>query len=47
MAKASANEVMVSSAVKELVDGPRIKFQDHGVHPLKGVPEGWRLDRLI
>jgi class 3 adenylate cyclase len=47
MAKASANEVMVSSAVRELADGPGIKFEDHGVHRLKGVPEGWRLYRLI
>ena len=47
MAKAGANEVLVSSAVKDLTAGPGIKFEDRGVHRLKGVPEGWRLYRLL
>jgi len=47
MAKASADEVLVSSAVKDLAGGPGIKFEDRGVHRLKGVPEGWRLFRLL
>jgi class 3 adenylate cyclase len=42
-AKAGASEVLVSSAVRDLVDGSAIRFKDHGVHKLKGVPTGWRL----
>ncbi|RXG88955.1 adenylate/guanylate cyclase domain-containing protein [Bradyrhizobium zhanjiangense] len=45
-AKARAGEVLVSSAVKELVSQPEIRFRDHGVHQLKGVPERWRLWRV-
>ncbi|MGY4472437.1 class 3 adenylate cyclase [Bradyrhizobium sp. LB9.1b] len=46
-AKARAGEVLVSSAVKELlVSQPEIRFRDHGVHQLKGVPERWRLYRV-
>jgi len=43
MAKAGPDEVLVSSAVKDLVVGPGIKFTHHGAHRLKGVPERWRL----
>jgi class 3 adenylate cyclase len=46
MAKAGAGEVLVSSTVKELVIGSEIKFNDRGVHRLKGVPEQWRLFRV-
>ena len=42
-AKAGASEVLVSSAVKNLVPKSGIKFKDHGVHRLKGVPDKWRL----
>ncbi len=42
-AKASANEVMVSSAVKDLVPKSGIRFTDRGMHSLKGVPQKWRL----
>ncbi|EJN08958.1 family 3 adenylate cyclase [Bradyrhizobium sp. YR681] len=46
-AKARAGEVLVSSAVKELMTSPStISFRDHGVHQLKGVPERWRLYRV-
>ena len=45
-AKAAANEVLVSSAVRELVAKSAIRFRDHGLHRLKGVPERWRLYRL-
>ncbi len=46
-AKARAGEVLVSSAVKELL-APKseIRFADHGVHQLRGVPERWRLWRV-
>ena len=42
-AKAGANEVLVSRTVKDLVPDSEIRFRDHGVHKLKGVPDRWRL----
>ncbi|MEY9123887.1 adenylate/guanylate cyclase domain-containing protein [Bradyrhizobium yuanmingense] len=46
-AKARAGEVLVSSAVKELMTAQAaIALRDHGVHRLKGVPERWRLYRV-
>lgn len=41
--KAAANEILVSSTVKDLVAGSGIQFQDRGSHALKGVPGEWRL----
>ena len=43
MARARPDEVLVSSAVKDLVAGSGIKLEDRGIHKLKGVPQGWRL----
>lgn len=43
MATASADHVMVSSTVKELVTGSGIEFAARGVHTLKGVPGRWQL----
>jgi len=43
MALSSANEVLVSSTVRDLVAGSGIKFEDRGLHPLKGVSDEWRL----
>jgi class 3 adenylate cyclase len=40
---ASANEVLVSSTVKDLVVGSGISFSDRGARELKGVPGEWRL----
>jgi len=45
-AKARAGEVLVSSAVKDLLLQSGIRFKDHGVHQLRGVPERWRLYRV-
>ncbi|OPY94192.1 adenylate cyclase [Bradyrhizobium sacchari] len=46
-AKARAGEVLVSSAVKELMKTQAaIGLTDHGMHRLKGVPERWRLYRV-
>jgi class 3 adenylate cyclase len=42
-ARAEAGEVWVSSTVKELVAGADLRFQDRGVHALKGLPDDWRL----
>jgi class 3 adenylate cyclase len=40
---ASANEVLVSSTVKDLVVGSGISFTDRGARELKGVPGEWQL----
>ncbi len=45
-AKARGGEVLVSSAVKDLLSQSEIRFKDRGVHQLKGVPERWRLYRV-
>jgi hypothetical protein len=35
--------VLVSSTVKDLVNGSGITFQDRGSHALKGIPGEWKL----
>ncbi len=45
-AKARAGEILVSSAVKDLMPKSGINFGDRGVHQLKGVPKRWRLYRV-
>ena len=45
-AKARAGEVLVSSAVMDLMSQSGIRFRDRGVHQLRGVPERWRLYRV-
>jgi class 3 adenylate cyclase len=45
-AKARAGEVLVSSAVKDLMSQSAIGFKDRGIHQLKGVPGRWRLYRV-
>ncbi len=42
-AKARPGEVLVSSAVKDLMASSDARFKDRGVHQLKGVPKRWRL----
>jgi class 3 adenylate cyclase len=42
-ALASADEVFVSSTVKDLVAGSGIQFEERGIHALKGVPDEWRI----
>jgi class 3 adenylate cyclase len=42
---AAPSEVLVSSTVKDLVAGSGLRFKDHGVHILKGVPGEWRARR--
>jgi pimeloyl-ACP methyl ester carboxylesterase len=42
-ALAAPDEVLVSSTVKDLVAGSGLRFQDRGVHALRGVPGEWRL----
>jgi class 3 adenylate cyclase len=45
-AKARAGEVLVSSAVKDVMSQSEIQFKDRGLHQLKGVPKRWRLYRV-
>ena len=45
-AKARAGEVLVSSAVRDLMAKSGVRFADRGVHQLKGVPKRWRLYRV-
>jgi pimeloyl-ACP methyl ester carboxylesterase len=42
-ARAEADEVLVSSTVKDLVAGSEIEFAERGEHALKGVPGKWSL----
>ena len=42
-ALAAPDEVLVSSTVRDLVAGSGLRFQDRGVHALRGVPGEWRL----
>jgi class 3 adenylate cyclase len=44
---AVASEVLVSQTVKELVAGSGLAFEDAGERELKGVPDTWRLYRVI
>jgi class 3 adenylate cyclase len=45
-AKARPGEVLVSSAVKDLMSQSEVRFKDRGSHQLKGVPKRWRLYRV-
>ena len=45
-AKARAGEILVSSAVRDLMSKSETRFKDRGIHQLKGVPERWRLYRV-
>jgi class 3 adenylate cyclase len=40
---ADAGEVLVSSTVRDLVAGSGLRFNDRGIHALKGLPEPLRL----
>jgi class 3 adenylate cyclase len=44
---AGPSEVIVSSTVKDLVAGSGLTFEDAGEHELKGVPDRWRLYRVV
>ena len=44
---AGANEVWTSSTVKDLTAGSGLTFEDAGEHELKGVPNRWRLYRVV
>ncbi|MGH2960277.1 MAG: adenylate/guanylate cyclase domain-containing protein [Solirubrobacterales bacterium] len=42
-AMAGADEILVSSTVKDLSVGSPLSFSDRGQHELKGVPDEWRI----
>lgn len=42
-AEAGADEVMVSRTVKDLVAGSGLRFEDRGMHALRGVTDEWQL----
>ena len=42
-ALAGAGEILVSNTVRDLVAGSGLRFEDRGVHALKGVPGEWHL----
>ena len=46
-ALAAASEVLASSTVKDLTAGSGLTFEEAGEHELKGVPDRWRLYRLV
>ena len=46
-ALAGPSEVLVSQTVKDLVAGSGLTFEDAGEYELKGVPDRWRLYRVI
>ena len=41
------SDVLVSQTVKDLVAGSGLSFEDAGEHELKGVPDRWRLYRVV
>ena len=46
-ALAGPSEVLVSQTVKDLVAGSGLAFEAAGEHELKGVPDRWRLYRVV
>ena len=46
-ARAGASEVLVSQTVKDLVPGSGLAFEQAGEYELKGVPDAWRLYRVL
>ena len=46
-ALAEPSQVLVSQTVKDLVAGSGLAFTDAGEHELKGVPDRWRLYRVV
>jgi class 3 adenylate cyclase len=46
-ALAGPGDVLVSSTVKDLVAGSGLRFEDAGEHELRGIPDRWRLYRVL
>ena len=47
MAAAAPGEILVSETVRLLCQGSDLAFEDAGEHDLKGVPDRWRLYRVV
>jgi len=45
--EAEPGELLVSSTVKDLAVGSGLRLEDRGEHALKGVPDPWRLYRVL
>ena len=45
--QAGAGEILVSQTVKDITAGSGFAFDDAGEHELKGIPDRWRLYRVI
>ncbi len=45
-ALAGANDVLVSSTLRDLVIGSGLEFEDRGAHELKGVPGEWHISAV-
>ena len=46
-ALAGASEILVSQTVKDLTAGSGLIFADAGEHELKGIPDRWRLYKVV
>jgi class 3 adenylate cyclase len=46
-ALAAPSEVLISSTVKDLTAGSGLVLEDTGEHELKGIPDRWRLYRVM
>jgi class 3 adenylate cyclase len=44
---AGPSQILVSQTVRDLVAGSGLTFEDAGEHELKGVPDRWRLYRVV
>ncbi|OFW79352.1 MAG: hypothetical protein A2Z48_13085 [Actinobacteria bacterium RBG_19FT_COMBO_70_19] len=44
---AGPGDVLVSQTVKDLTAGSGLTFEDAGEHELKGIPDRWRLYRVV
>lgn len=47
MALAGSDEVLVSSTVRDLLEGTEVRFEDRGRHDLKGLPGSRQLWRVL
>ena len=45
--KAETGQILVSQTVKDLTVGSGLTFEDTGEHELKGIPDRWRLYRVV
>jgi class 3 adenylate cyclase len=46
-ALAGPSEVLVSQTVRDLTAGSGLALEEAGEHELKGVPDRWRLYRVV